>query len=159
MAEAESGIRDTHQFVSFRLCGEEYGIRILQVQEIIRYEELTRIPQSEEFIEGVLNLRGRVVPVIDLRKRFELVQSERDNATRIVVVEIDNQVVGLVVDAVNEVQTIEENQIDPPPPLGTGISAEYIYGMGKIEDRLIILLNIERILKEEEKAAMAEVAA
>ena len=159
MAEAERSMKDTHQFVSFRLSDEEYGIPILRVQEIIRYEELTRIPQSEEFIDGVLNLRGRVVPVIDLRKRFILTDAERNNATRIVVVEIDNQVVGLVVDAVNEVQTIEENQIDPPPPLGTGISAEYIYGMGKIEDRLIILLNIERILKEEEKAAMAEAAA
>ncbi len=159
MAETERGMQDTHQFVSFRLSNEEYGIPILRVQEIIRYEELTRIPQSEEFIDGVLNLRGRVVPVIDLRKRFTLTDAERNNATRIVVVEIDNQVVGLIVDAVNEVQTIEENQIDPPPPLGTGISAEYIYGMGKIDDRLIILLNIERILKEEEKAAMAEAAA
>ena len=159
MSEAESSMRDTDQFVSFQLSGEEYGLPILRVQEIIRYAELTRIPQSEDFIEGVLNLRGRVVPVIDLRKRFELTQCEHNNSTRIVVVEIDNQVVGLMVDAVSEVQTIEENQIDPPPPLGTGISAEYIYGMGKIDDRLIILLNVERILREEEKAAMTEIAA
>ncbi len=159
MSEIESNARDTHQFVNFRLSDEEYAIPILQVEEIIRYERITRVPTSAEFIEGVLNLRGRVIPVVDLRKRFGLTKSEHNNASRILVVEIEDHVVGLIVDAVSEVRTIEKRQIDPPPPLGTGISAEYIYGMGKIDDRLVILLNVQKILKEDEKAAVAEVAA
>jgi len=102
------------------LSGEEYGIPILQVQEIIRYEKLTHIPQSSEFIEGVLNLRGKVIPVVDLRRRFGLQESDNDNTTRIIVVELADRTTGLIVDAVSEVRNLDKDQINPPPSHRSG---------------------------------------
>jgi len=139
------------QFVSFTLGGEEYGIPILRVQEIIRYETLTCVPQFSDFVEGVLNLRGQVIPVVDLRRRFGMPESEHDRSTRIVVVEIDRQIIGLVVDSVTKVRTINENQIDPPPAMGASVGREFIVGMAKLENHLVILLNMDRILTDEEK--------
>ncbi len=145
---------DIHQYVSFLLSEEEYGIDILRVQEIIRFAELTRIPQSPPFIEGVLNLRGKVVPVMDLRTRFSLPKGERDRSTRIIVVDVFNKVMGMIVDAVSEVLQIEEEQIAPPPPMGASIDSEYIRGMAKIDDRLMILLDVDKILSTEELASL-----
>ncbi|MFH1737915.1 MAG: chemotaxis protein CheW [bacterium] len=158
MSKTDEAARDTRQFVSFTLAGEEYGIPILRVQEIIRYESLTRVPQSADFVEGVLNLRGQVIPVIDLRRRFRLPIAEHSSSSRIVVVEVDQQTVGVIVDSVNEVRTIDGSQIDPPPPLGTEINTEFISGMGKLDDRLVILLNLDRAFSQCEKEQMAEVA-
>ena len=144
----------TQQYVSFILDKEEYGIDILKVQEIIRFESLTRIPKSPPFIEGVLNLRGKVVPVMDLRTRFGLPKGERDRKTRIIVVNVNGKEMGLIVDEVSEVIQIDSDQVSPLPPMGASISAEYIRGMARIEDRLRILLNVERILSSEELAAL-----
>ena len=159
MSDETDVVRGTHQFVSFTLAGEEYGVPILQVREIIRYSSLTRVPQSAEFVEGVLNLRGQVIPVINLRKRFGLPETEHDSSTRIVVVEICEQTMGLVVDAVSSVQTIDESQIEPPPPMGSQIDSEFISGMGKIENRLMILLNLDQAFSIEEKELMTEMEA
>ncbi|MFH1739991.1 MAG: chemotaxis protein CheW [bacterium] len=159
ISEESSSKRGTQQFVSFTLTGEEYGIPILRVQEIIRYEKLTRVPQSSEFMEGILNLRGKVIPVIDLRRRFALPATEHEQAARIVVVEVDQQTLGLIVDSVTEVRAIDERQIDPPPPLGSQVHTEFISGMGKLEDRLIILLNMDQAFSSHEKEAIAEAAA
>jgi purine-binding chemotaxis protein CheW len=148
---------DERQYVSFILADEEYGVPILKVQEIIRYTKLTRVPQSSEFIEGVLNLRGRVIPVLDLRKRFALAQGERDRNSRIVVVEVDNRTVGMIVDGVSEVLQINRGDIEPPPPLGARVKTEFIEGMGKVGDRLMILLDIDRILSTEEKVALDDI--
>ncbi len=146
-----------NQYVGFTLDGEEYGVPILSVHEIIRYETLTAIPQSAEFIEGVLNLRGQVIPVVNLRQKFDLPNHENDRSTRIVVAEINGRLTGLVVDEVSEVLQIESDQITPPPPMGTTVNMEFIDGMGKVNDKLMILLNINKILSLEENVQVDEV--
>jgi len=145
---------ESRQHVSFFLDEEEYGIEILKVQEIIRFAELTRIPQSPPFIEGVLNLRGKVVPVMDLRTRFSMPRAERDRSTRIIVVDVANKVMGMIVDAVSGVLQIEDDQIAPPPPMGSKIDTDYIQGMARIDDRLMILLDVDKILSTDELAAI-----
>ncbi len=145
---------ESRQHVSFFLDEEEYGIEILKVQEIIRFAELTRIPQSPPFIEGVLNLRGKVVPVMDLRTRFSMPRAERDRSTRIIVVDVANKVMGMIVDAVSGVLQIEDDQIAPPPPMGSKIDTDYIQGMARIDDRLMILLDVDKILSSDELAAI-----
>jgi purine-binding chemotaxis protein CheW len=152
----ETVTRDDLQYVSFMLSGEEYGVPILKVQEIIRFTKLTRVPHTSEFIEGVLNLRGRVIPVVDLRKRFGLESGEPDRNTRIVVVEVDGRIVGMIVDAVREVIQVGENEKEPAPPLGAKVKTEFIEGMGKVGERLMILLDIDKILASEEKALIDE---
>lgn len=145
------------QFVSFVLEGEEYGVPILSVQEIIRFETVTRVPQSSDFIEGVLNLRGQVIPVVNLRKKFNLPEREKDSSTRIIVVEVSDKVVGMVVDEVSEVLQIPIENIAPPPPVGTNVDIQFISGMGKLDDKLIILVDIDRILSEKEQALVQQV--
>lgn len=162
MAEASmnEGIAsgDERQYVSFILAGEEYGVSILKVQEIIRFTKLTRVPHASDFVEGVLNLRGRVIPVIDLRKRFHLEeQEERDRNSRIVVVEVGGKIVGMIVDGVSEVLQVSQKDIEPPPPLGSRVRTDFIEGMAKVGERLMILLDIDKILTSEEKAALDEV--
>lgn len=156
MSESVSGIDQAKQYVSFVLDGEEYGVPILSVQEIIRYESLTRLPQSPEFIEGVLNLRGQVIPVVNLRVKFDLSAKEMDRSTRIIVVEVKQRVVGMVVDQVSEVLLINEDEIAPAPPMGARLRTDFISGMGKIRDKLIILLHIEKILTTDEKNLIEE---
>lgn len=146
------------QLVSFHLGGEEYALEILRVQEIIRMMDLTRVPNSPDFVEGVINLRGKVIPVIGLRKRFGLGAKEYDKQTRIVVVEVAGNVVGFVVDAVNEVLRISSDTVEPPPRL-TKLDREMISGVGKLENRLLLLLDVEKLLSQSEQAAMSEVAA
>jgi purine-binding chemotaxis protein CheW len=139
------------QLVTFRLGSEEYGIDIMKVQEIIRIQSITRVPQMPAFIEGVINLRGSVIPVLDLRKRFEMEGTAIDHEARIVIVNVDGRTIGVVVDAVSEVKRLSESQIEPPPPVVAGIGHEYLRGVGKLDGRLIILLDLEKILSSEEK--------
>lgn len=140
------------QLVSFVLAEEEFGIDILNVQEIIRVVSMTRVPHAPPFVEGVINLRGRIVPVIDLRTRFALEPRPADRDTRIVVVELDGRVVGFRVDRVREVIRVDRSVIEPPPDLAIGIHARYITGVAKLDDRLLILLDMSAILSEEEEA-------
>ena len=136
------------QLVTFNLGSEEYALDILLVQEINRRVEITKVPKTPEFVEGVINLRGKIVPVLDLRKRFGLVGHEFTAQSRIIVVNIDNRVLGLLVDSVTEVLQIPAHTIEPPPPLVAGIDAAYIKGIGKFEDRLLILLDLGKILSK-----------
>lgn len=152
----DRGYLDGTQFVSFMLGDEEYGVPIMQVQEIIRFERLTSIPQSAEFVRGVLNLRGRVMPVIDLRRKFRLEECEGDRHTRIIVIDTESRKMGMVVDEVSEVITIEPEKIEPAPELGTKVRTDFIRGMGKMEDRLLILLDIDKVLTAEEAVAVDE---
>ncbi|WP_457570986.1 chemotaxis protein CheW [Desulfovulcanus sp.] len=145
------------QLVTFRIGEEEFGVDILRVQEIIRTMEITRVPQSPDFVEGVINLRGKVIPIIDLRKRFGMEVKEHDKHTRIIVVEINNMIVGFVVDAVSEVLRIPADTVEPPPPVVAGVDAEYISGVGKLDDRLLILLDLERVLSREEQEVLGQV--
>ena len=158
MSEYAASSSDLLQLVSFVVENEEFGIDILRVQEIIRPVAITRVPKAPDFIEGVINLRGRIVPVVDLRKRFGLTAKARDAETRIVVVELDDKVVGFMMDAVRQVIRVDRAVIEPPPDLAIGIDARYITGVAKLEDRLLILLDLEEVLTEEQHQALGHVA-
>ena len=158
MSENKQNEGQTNQYVSFVLHGEEYGVPILCVQEIIRYETLTRVPQSPDYVDGVLNLRGQVIPVVNLRKKFELPAQDRDKSTRIIVVEVRGRVMGMVVDEVSEVLQVDMGNIAPPPPMGTHLRTDYISGMAKINETLVILLEIDKILTTEESVVLEQAA-
>ncbi|HXX63760.1 MAG TPA: chemotaxis protein CheW [Bacteroidota bacterium] len=142
------------QLVSFKIGDEEFGVDILKVQEINRMLDVTRVPNAPECVDGVINLRGKVIPIISLRRRFRLERKENDKNTRIVVVELDGKVVGFVVDAVSEVLRIPRSVTEPPPSVVSGIEAEYIRAVGKLEDRLLILLDLEKVMTVSEKAKL-----
>lgn len=149
----------TTQLITFQLAEEEYGIDILKVEEIQRMKEisLTRVPQAEEYIEGVVNLRGNVIPVVDLRKRFGLKEKEMDKQTRIIVVNINERSLGFLVDRVNEVIDAEKDSIDDPPQEIVKIDSSFIQGIVRHEERLVIMLDIENIITSfEEVVEMAE---
>ncbi|MBP1909890.1 chemotaxis protein CheW [Methanolobus bombayensis] len=147
------------QMVVFQLGGEEFGVEIMKVQEIIRMPEITQIPQSPDFVEGVINLRGRIIVVINLDKRFNLASKEADAHSRIIVVEIGDNVVGMIVDSVNEVLRIPESSVDPAPDLVmSNISKEYITGVGKLDERLLIFLDLAKIMDKKEVEEIAELA-
>ncbi len=156
MLGAESG--GSMQLVSFRLDQEEYGIEITKVQEIILMGEITRIPQTSNYIKGLINLRSTVIPIVDLRLRFGLPPQEPTDETRIMVVNMAGKTIGIIVDAVSEVLRISGDQISPPPPTVTGLGREYLNGLVNLENRLLILLNIDQMLGEEESAVAANAA-
>lgn len=142
------------QLVVFRLGDEAYGLDIGTVQEIITWQPVTRVPRTPAFVEGIINLRSNVIPVIDLRKRFEL-EHAVGGETRIVVVELGALVVGLVVDAVSEVLRVPAERIEPPSAVISGIDTDFIRGIAKTEQRLIILLEPQRVLDLSEQRALA----
>ena len=135
------------QLVTFNIAEEEFGVDILSVQEIIRLMQVTPVPRAPVCIEGVINLRGKVIPVIDMRKRFNLPAVERDSHTRIIVMEFgSSKIVGFLVDAVSEVLRIPASTVEPPPAVVSGVGSEYIKGVGKLDDRLLILLDLDSLL-------------
>lgn len=138
------------QLVTFSIGEEEFGVDILKVQEIIRTMEITKVPRSPLFVEGVINLRGKVIPIIDLRRRFGLVYKTHDSQTRIIVIEINGLIVGFVVDSVSEVLRIPVNTVEPPPPIVAGLDSDYISGVGKLADRLLILLDLDKLLSTDD---------
>lgn len=152
--EQKNNASELLQLVSFRVGKEEFGVDILKVQEINRMVRITQVPNSPIFIEGVINLRGKVIPVFDLRVKLDLPKKEHDNDTRIIVVDLDGKTVGFLVDAVSEVLRIPKSITEPPPSIAAGINSEYITAVGKLEDRLLILLDLEKILLDEEKELM-----
>jgi len=133
------------QLVTFGIGEEEFGVDILAVQEINRMMELTRVPQSPPEVEGVINLRGRIIPVLDLRRRFGLEPRDRTDQSRIIVVEVRGRVLGFIVDRVNEVLRINSSIVEPAPALVTSIDSDFIAGVGKLEDRLLILLDLKKL--------------
>ncbi len=149
-ADKQHGPDQLLQLVSFTIGNEEFGVNILQVQEINRMVEVTSVPNTPEYVDGVINLRGKVIPIVDLRRRFGMERKEKDMNTRIIVVELSGRVIGFVVDAVSEVLRIQQSVTEPPPSIVAGIDAEYITAIGKLEDRLLILLDLERVLTVEE---------
>jgi purine-binding chemotaxis protein CheW len=141
---------DTMQLVIFRLNGQEYGIDIFKVNEIVPYSKPTKIPNSPAYIEGVLNLRGKVIPVISLKKKFNLDSVETDDRTRIIVANTGSNVAGFVVDEASEVLTVEKDSIEPVSEIVSNISRKYINGVGKLENgRMYILLNFDELYTEE----------
>ncbi len=152
---AAAGERHLSQVVSFRLATEEYGLDIMSVQEIILMGEITKIPEVPEYICGLINLRGKVIPIIDLRKRFGLDACDATEHTRIIVVNAAGTTFGIVVDAVSQVLRIESNQIEPPPQGLVGLDQAYIKGLVKMETKIMILLNMEAVLSVDEQAKLA----
>lgn len=134
------------QLVSFKIENEEFGVDILRVQEINKLTNITKVPNTSDFIEGVINLRGRIIPVVNLRTRLGIPKKENDKNTRIVVVELTNNTIGFLVDAVSEVLRIPKNITEQPPELVTGVDTKYITSVAKLEDRLLILLDLEKLL-------------
>ena len=144
------------QLVTFSIGEEDFGVDILKVQEIIRTMEITKVPRAQDFVEGVINLRGKVIPIIDLRRRFGLDSKPHDKDTRIIVIEINNMIVGFVVDSVSEVLRIPAGTVEPPPPVVAGLESEYISGVGKLQDRLLILLDLDKLLSGEVMEALGQ---
>jgi len=138
------------QLVVFGVGKELYGVGIEAVHEIVRVPDVTQVPDAPEFFEGVINLRGRIIPVIDLRKRLRLAHVERTKAARVLITENNGRIVGLVVDSVAEVLKLMPDAIEEPPQMVSSIGVEYITGVAKVKDRLIILLNIEKVLSVED---------
>ena len=148
--------RSEQQLVVFDLDSEAYGVDIGAVREIIRLQEITRVPRTPDFVEGVINLRGKVIPVVDLRKRFMLPVAEQNDDNRIVVIDIGGQDIGVVVDAVTEVLRILSESVEPPSSVITTADSDYLMGICKLESRMIILLDLERVLSEEEKSVLED---
>jgi purine-binding chemotaxis protein CheW len=146
------------QLVSFELNGEEFGIDILMVQEIIRMLQITKVPNSPEFVDGVINIRGRIIPVVDLRCKLNMARKEHDNDTRIVVVEVEGRTTGFIVDKVTEVLRIPANITEAPPDIVAGVNSEFIKSVGKLDGRLLILIDLEKILTCSDIAKLNQVA-
>jgi purine-binding chemotaxis protein CheW len=138
------------QLVAFRLHNEEFGVEITDVREIVKVGHITRLPHVADYIEGVTNLRGEVIPVISLRKRFGLEAQENTQDSRIIMLEVNGSMVGFIVDSVTETLRLSEDAIEPPPSNIAGLKAHYLAGVGKLQDRLLILLEVDKILTSEE---------
>lgn len=142
--------RHTTQVVTFTLAHEEYAVDILKVKEIILVEGITKVPQMPEYIEGIINLRGLIVPVIDLRKRLQLPVPHHDEHTRIMIARMGKRVVGLIVDTVSRVMRIPKNDISEPPETIAGLVGKYLVGVARVNERMIMLLDVEKIISLEE---------
>lgn len=150
---------DVLQLVSFNLGPEEFGVDIGMVQEIVRMPEITRVPRTPAFVEGVVNLRGKIIPVVDLRKRFRLPVTENTKSTRIIIVTMNQRTVGMIVDGVSEVRRISSDSVDPTPEMvASVIDASYLKGIAKLEGRLLILLDLNLVLNQEEQKQLTAVS-
>ena len=139
------------QYVVFMLGKEEYGIDIMNVREIVPHQDSIKIPNAPNFISGIINYRGTVIPIIDLKKRFNLTDSQVDGNTRIIVINLDEKQIGFIVDEASQTVRLQDKEIDPTPDIVAGVDRKYITGVGKLESRLIILIDLEKVLTEEEK--------
>lgn len=153
--QRQADLSGTIQVVSFRLANEEYGIEISKVQEIILVGEITRVPQTAAYIKGLINLRSTVIPIVDLRLRFGMSEQPPTEETRIMVMNVAGKTIGIVVDAVSEVLRITEDQIAPPPATVSGLGREHITGLTKLNQRLLILLDMDRLLTDVSTATPA----
>jgi purine-binding chemotaxis protein CheW len=157
MEQLSSGA-DILQLVTFTMGNEEYAVDILQVQEINRMSEIAKVPNAPAYVEGVINLRGRVIPVISLRKRFGFSEKAKDEQSRIMIMDIQGITVGIVVDAVSEVLRIPANTVEPTPHVATEIGTDFIRGIAKLEDRLIILIDMDMLIERHERHEMLDAA-
>lgn len=139
------------QFVVFKLGKEEYGIDIMNVKEIGPYQETVKIPNTPRFVEGIVNYRGKVIPIISLKKRFNLEDTEIDNNTRVVIINLKERQIGFIVDEASQTIRLDDKDIEPAPEIISSIERRYITGVGKKDNRLIIMIDLEKVLSEEEK--------
>jgi purine-binding chemotaxis protein CheW len=159
MNDAASAGTAVQEFLAFKLGSEEYGIDILKVQEIRGYEAVTRIANAPEFIKGVINLRGIIIPVVDMRIKFKLGEPVYDQFTVVIILNINGRVVGMVVDSVSDVTSLSAEQIKATPDMGTAFSAEYMIGLGTIDERMLILVDISRLMSSPEMGLSEKLAA
>ncbi|MAZ88207.1 MAG: chemotaxis protein CheW [Cellvibrionaceae bacterium] len=145
------------QWVTFKLAGETYGINVMQVQEVLRYSEIAPVPGAPPYVLGIINLRGNVVTVIDTRHRFGLTSGELTDNTRIVIIEADNHVVGILVDSVAEVVYLRQSEMETAPNVGNDESAKFIQGVCHKNDELLILVELDKLLTDEEWAELESV--
>ncbi len=145
-SQEQEAIGESRELLTFTLGREEYGIDILKVQEIRGYETVTTIADTPEFIKGVINLRGTIVPIVDMRIKFSLGNVTYDETTVAIILNVANRVVGMVVDGVSDVTTLSADQIKPSPEFGSGFNVQYLDGLGTVDGRMIILVDIERIM-------------
>jgi purine-binding chemotaxis protein CheW len=157
-ARAKGGSSTTLQLVTFGIGHEEFGVDILAVQEINRMMELTRVPQAPDEVEGVINLRGKIIPVVELRRRFHLEASDRTEQSRIIVVEVHGKQIGFIVDRVNEVRRVESTVVDAAPPMVCSFDADFIAGVAKLENRLLILLDLHKLFDVSSAGQLAAAA-
>ena len=159
LREAKDTTNDLIQLVSFNLEKEEYGINVLAVREIIRMISITRVPNTPSYVEGVINLRGKVVPIISLRRKFDLPEAEYDKRTRIMVMEVVGEMMGFIVDEVSEVIRISEKDTQPPPSVvASGIEQECMAGIVNQAERLLVLLDLERMFTADERRLFGSAA-
>ncbi|HCY16587.1 MAG: chemotaxis protein CheW [Curvibacter sp. GWA2_64_110] len=144
------------EFLAFKLGKEEYGVDILRVQEIRSYEEPTRMANAPDFIKGVINLRGVIVPIVDMRLKFNLDEANYDGFTVVIVLNIGQQVVGMVVDSVSDVITLTPQQLRPVPEFSSAIGSDHLLAIGSLDERMLILLDIEKLMSSAEMGLMAE---
>lgn len=156
--EEKKNTSEILQLVGFKIGQEEFGINILAVQEIIKIIDITKVPNASEYIEGVINLRGRIIPIVHLRKRLRMPVIEMDKNSRIIVVEISGKTVGFIVDEVQEVLRISTDITEKPPELASGVDSDYIVAVAKLDDRLLILLDLEKTLANDELEELDRVA-
>ena len=152
-----TNISAENQFLTFEVDNEEYGVDVLKVQEIIRYREPTAMPNAPEVIKGVINFRGEVIPVVDLRKKFNLADKEYDNFTVIIALEVKDKIVGVIVDQVSDMVSFSDEDIQENLEFGSQVDTEFIKGMARLDERLIILLYLEKLLSFEEFKAVNKV--
>ena len=150
---------DDQQFLTFNLAEEFYGVDILKVQEIKGYTNVTKIPNTPDYLKGVLNLRGTIVPIVDLRMKFGMGVTEPTSFTVVVVVNVRNRVMGFLVDAVSDVLDLNAKDIQPPPQLGNTVDISFVAGIGNSNDHLVTLLDIDRVLTADEVKAVADIPA
>lgn len=159
LSETQASSRSLEgKYLTFKLCDEEYGLEILKVREIIGIMGITNVPQTPEYVKGVINLRGKVIPVIDLRLKFSLDSDEYTKETCIIVVDVRGMLMGIVVDTVSEVLDITDKDIEPTPEFGSRIKTDFILGMGKVENEVKILLDIDRVLSNEDLALAGDLS-
>lgn len=151
--------RAGNEFLAFTLAKEEYGIDILKVQEIRGYEAVTRIANAPEFVKGVVNLRGIIVPIVDMRIKFKLGEPTYDQFTVVIILNINNRVMGMVVDSVSDVITLSAEQIKPAPEMGTTFSTDYLVGLGTLDERMLILIDIDKLMSSSEMGLVDKIAA
>jgi purine-binding chemotaxis protein CheW len=147
------------EYLAFTLGSEEYGIDILKVQEIRGYEAVTRIANAPEFIKGVINLRGIIIPVVDMRIKFKLGTPTYDQFTVVIILNIGGRIMGMVVDSVSDVTTLTPDQVKPAPDMGSAFSAEYLIGLGTLDERMLILIDIDKLMSSSEMGLIDRMAA
>jgi purine-binding chemotaxis protein CheW len=150
---------DGSEYLAFTLGAEEYGIDILKVQEIRGYEAVTRIANAPEFIKGVINLRGIIIPVVDMRIKFKLGTPTYDQFTVVIILNIGGRIMGMVVDSVSDVTTLTPDQIKPAPEMGSAFNGEYLMGLGTVDERMLILIDIDRLMSSSEMGLVDRIAA